>query len=85
MMKLSILSKSFFFVNLLIFDMLNFSGNFYRIRSAFAFGAKRLARLLDCPEENIVSELNQFFMNTWERHGSGIRPDAPNSDLRALN
>ncbi|XP_057533253.1 uncharacterized protein LOC130811094 isoform X1 [Amaranthus tricolor] len=60
-------------------------GNFYRIRSAFAFGAKRLARLLDCPEENIVSELNQFFMNTWERHGSGIRPDAPNSDLRALN
>lgn len=56
-------------------------GNFYRIRSAFAFGAKRLARLLDCSEENIVFELNQFFMNTWERHGSGIRPDAPSSDL----
>ncbi|KMT20330.1 hypothetical protein BVRB_1g003300 [Beta vulgaris subsp. vulgaris] len=63
-------------------------GNFYRIRSAFAFGAKRLARLVDCPEENIIFELNQFFMNTWERHGSGIRPDVPNSDswrLRSTN
>ncbi|KAJ8440668.1 hypothetical protein Cgig2_031085 [Carnegiea gigantea] len=59
-------------------------GNFYRIRSAFAFGAKRLARLLECPKENIVFELNQFFMNTWERHGSGIRPDAPPSDLWQL-
>lgn len=59
-------------------------GNYYRIRSAFAFGAKRLARLLDCPKENIVFELNQFFMNTWERHGSGIRPDAPSSDLWRL-
>ncbi|GAB4861603.1 hypothetical protein Ancab_036796 [Ancistrocladus abbreviatus] len=56
-------------------------GNFFRIRSAFAFGAKRLARLLDCPKEDIVFELNQFFMNTWERHGSGNRPDAPTSDL----
>lgn len=59
-------------------------GNFYRIRSAFAFGAKRLARLLECPKENLAFELNQFFMNTWERHGSGIRPDAPMSDLRRL-
>ncbi|KAI7725443.1 hypothetical protein M8C21_009708 [Ambrosia artemisiifolia] len=55
-------------------------GNFYRIRSAFAFGAKRLARLLDCPQENLVAEINQFFTNTWERHGSGIRPDAPGID-----
>ncbi|XP_074331474.1 uncharacterized protein LOC141668476 isoform X2 [Apium graveolens] len=52
-------------------------GNFYRIRSAFALGAKKMARLLDCPDESIISELNQFFMNTWERHGSGVRPDAP--------
>ncbi|KAK9758060.1 hypothetical protein RND81_01G204000 [Saponaria officinalis] len=55
-------------------------GNFFRIRSAFAFGAKRLARLLDCPKENIAHELNQFFLNTWERHGSGIRPDVPKND-----
>ncbi|KAL3615707.1 hypothetical protein CASFOL_041368 [Castilleja foliolosa] len=55
-------------------------GNFFRIRSAFAFGAKRLARLLECPEENLKFEVNQFFMNTWERHGSGHRPDAPAVD-----
>ncbi|KAK4418526.1 hypothetical protein Salat_2265400 [Sesamum alatum] len=52
-------------------------GNFFRIRSAFAFGAKRLARLLECPKDNLNFEVNQFFMNTWERHGSGNRPDAP--------
>lgn len=56
-------------------------GNFFRIRSAFAFGAKRLARLLECPKENLIYEVNQFFMNTWERHGSGCRPDAPVNDL----
>ncbi|CBI40504.3 unnamed protein product, partial [Vitis vinifera] len=58
-------------------------GNFFRIRSAFAFGAKRLARLLD-PKENIIFEVNQLFMNTWERHGSGHRPDTPRTDLWRL-
>lgn len=56
-------------------------GNFFRIRSAFSFGAKRLARLLNCPKEDIITEVNQFFMNTWERHGSGHRPDAPTASL----
>ncbi|PIN13890.1 Polynucleotide adenylyltransferase [Handroanthus impetiginosus] len=56
-------------------------GNFFRIRSAFGFGAKRLANLLDCPKENLIFEVNQFFMNTWERHGSGHRPDAAGLDL----
>ncbi|XP_077231630.1 uncharacterized protein LOC143864729 isoform X2 [Tasmannia lanceolata] len=56
-------------------------GNFFRIRSAFAFGAKRLARLLECPEENLIAEVNQFFMNTWDRHGSGHCPNAPSTDL----
>ncbi|KAI3960864.1 hypothetical protein MKW92_030764 [Papaver armeniacum] len=59
-------------------------GNFFRIRSAFAFGAKRLARLLDCPKENVISEVNLFFMNTWGRHGSWHRPDAPNADMVCL-
>ncbi|TKY61267.1 hypothetical protein E2542_SST11117 [Spatholobus suberectus] len=59
-------------------------GNFFRIRSAFAFGAKRLARLLDCPKEELFFEVNQFFMNTWVRHGTGQRPDAPNNDLWCL-
>lgn len=52
-------------------------GNFYRIRSAFAFGARRLAKLLDCPKENLIAEINQFFMNTLDRHGNGHRPDVP--------
>ncbi|KAJ4728136.1 putative Poly(A) RNA polymerase cid14 [Melia azedarach] len=59
-------------------------GNFFRIRSAFAFGAKKLARLLDCPKEDLYYEVNQFFMNTWDRHGSGLRPDAPRNDLWGL-
>ncbi|XP_024012741.1 uncharacterized protein LOC18019807 isoform X2 [Eutrema salsugineum] len=56
-------------------------GNFFRIRSAFTLGAKKLARLLECPKENLIHEVNQFFMNTWERHGSGRRPDAPGNDI----
>ncbi|CAM8977470.1 unnamed protein product [Rhodiola kirilowii] len=52
-------------------------GNFFRIRSAFAFGAMKLARLLDCPEEDLYTEVKQFFANTWQRHGNRIRPDAP--------
>uniref|UniRef100_A0A2P2M8I4 Uncharacterized protein MANES_01G247200 n=1 Tax=Rhizophora mucronata TaxID=61149 RepID=A0A2P2M8I4_RHIMU len=59
-------------------------GNFFRIRSAFTFGTKRLARLLDCPKEDLYYEVNQFFLNTWERHGSGHRPDAPRNDLWCL-
>ncbi|OIW02315.1 hypothetical protein TanjilG_11209 [Lupinus angustifolius] len=59
-------------------------GNFYRIRSAFALGAKRLARLLDCPEEESVFEVNQFFTNTWKRHVIGQQPDAPSNDLSLL-
>lgn len=74
-----------FFDNYLIFCHFFFcSGNFYRIRSAFALGAKRLARLLDCPKENLVTEVNQFFSNTWDRHGNGIRPDAPVTDSLVL-
>ncbi|KAE9615366.1 hypothetical protein Lal_00048335 [Lupinus albus] len=59
-------------------------GNFYRIRSAFALGTKRLARLLNCPEEELVFEVNQFFTNTWKRHVSGQQSDAPSSDLSLL-
>ncbi|XP_078431308.1 nucleotidyltransferase isoform X2 [Wolffia australiana] len=59
-------------------------GNFFRIRSAFAFGAKRLAALLECPKEDIISEINMFFMNTWQRHGNGRRPDASGSNLVIL-
>lgn len=56
-------------------------GNFFRIRSAFAYGAKRLEKLLECPKENLIAELNQFFTNTWIRHGSGSRPDVPTPSI----
>lgn len=59
-------------------------GNFFRIRSAFGFGARKLARILECPKECIISEIDQFFLNTWERHGSGQRPDAPSPDVLNL-
>lgn len=29
-------------------------------------------------------EVNQFFLNTWDRHGSGQRPDVPSNDLWRL-
>ncbi|PKA50696.1 hypothetical protein AXF42_Ash021225 [Apostasia shenzhenica] len=43
------------------------------IRAALTFGAENLARLLDCPKEDLLAEINHFFKNTWEWHGS----DAP--------
>ncbi|PUZ42239.1 hypothetical protein GQ55_9G568400 [Panicum hallii var. hallii] len=56
-------------------------GNFFRIRSAFAYGAKRLGKLLEYPKEDLIAELNLFFTNTWIRHGSGSRPDVPTPSL----
>ncbi|CAA7407107.1 unnamed protein product [Spirodela intermedia] len=56
-------------------------GNFYRIRSAFAFGAKRLAALLECPKDDLPSDVDKFFMNIWRQHRSSQRPDAPSPDL----
>ncbi|KAK9153416.1 hypothetical protein Sjap_000896 [Stephania japonica] len=50
-------------------------GNFYRIRSAFTYGARKLGQILLLSTESIPSELKIFFMNTLDRHGSGQRPD----------
>ncbi|GAB2229527.1 hypothetical protein Drorol1_Dr00013773 [Drosera rotundifolia] len=49
--------------------------NFFRIRSAIAFGARKLGRVLSQPEENIAVEVRNFFSNTLDRHGRGQRPD----------
>lgn len=32
----------------------------------------------------MIAEVNQFFLNTWHRHGKGHRPDALESGLRSL-
>ncbi|CAA7392929.1 unnamed protein product [Spirodela intermedia] len=50
-------------------------GNFYRIRSAFTFGARKLGRILTLPEERTAEELNKFFTNTLDRHDSAERSD----------
>ncbi|XP_010515589.1 PREDICTED: uncharacterized protein LOC104791408 isoform X1 [Camelina sativa] len=50
-------------------------GNFYRIRSAFTYGARKLGQIILQSEENISSELRKFFSNMLHRHGSGQRPD----------
>ncbi|KAF2287972.1 hypothetical protein GH714_003647 [Hevea brasiliensis] len=50
-------------------------GNFYRIKSAFTYGARKLGRILSQPEESITDELYKFFSNTLDRHGNGQRPD----------
>eukprot|EP01018_Ginkgo_biloba_P015244 Gb_32202 [translate_table: standard] len=54
-------------------------GNFYRIRSAFTYGVRKLGKILLSPEETIAEELDKFFLNTLERHGKGQRPDVPDS------
>ncbi|GAB2272091.1 hypothetical protein Dimus_006910 [Dionaea muscipula] len=50
-------------------------GNFFRIRSAISFGARKLGIILSQSEENIAEEVSKFFANTLDRHGRGQRPD----------
>ncbi|CAN1303323.1 hypothetical protein LINPERPRIM_LOCUS25802 [Linum perenne] len=50
-------------------------GNFYRIKSAFSYGARKLGLILSQREENVAAELRGFFSNTLDRHGNGQRPD----------
>ncbi|TKY56598.1 Poly(A) RNA polymerase cid14 [Spatholobus suberectus] len=45
-------------------------GNYFRIRSAFKYGARKLGWILMLPEDRIPDELVRFFANTLERHGS---------------
>ncbi|KAL2479333.1 PAP/OAS1 substrate-binding domain superfamily [Abeliophyllum distichum] len=49
-------------------------GNFYRIRSAFSYGAKKLGRILLQPEDGIANELQIFFSSAMQRHGCGQKP-----------
>ncbi|XP_074317524.1 uncharacterized protein LOC141653596 [Silene latifolia] len=50
-------------------------GNFFRIRSAFSYGARKLGQILFQSPENVSEEVRKFFANTLERHGNGQRPD----------
>ncbi|XP_019432322.1 PREDICTED: uncharacterized protein LOC109339354 [Lupinus angustifolius] len=58
-------------------------GNFYRIRSAFKYGARKLGWILMLQEDRIADELNMFFANTPDGHegtqGNDIQ--TPSMDL----
>nr|GEY24796.1 polymerase, nucleotidyl transferase domain-containing protein [Tanacetum cinerariifolium] len=52
-------------------------GNYYRIRSAFRYGARRLGKILQLSTSNIGDEIKKFFVNTLQRHKPKCRPDTP--------
>lgn len=43
-------------------------GNYFRIRSAFRYGARRLGKILQLPNSNIGDEIKMFFRSTLQRH-----------------
>ncbi|KAL3818791.1 hypothetical protein ACJIZ3_004696 [Penstemon smallii] len=55
-------------------------GNFYRVRSAFTYGARKLRRILLQSENCVANELHKFFSNTTARHGGNHRPDVQDLD-----
>ncbi|KAF9670935.1 hypothetical protein SADUNF_Sadunf13G0120900 [Salix dunnii] len=59
-------------------------GNFFRIRSAFKYGGRKLGRILLLPREKIADELKTFFANTLDRHGSDYWSDVQNSELASV-
>ncbi|KAI3667811.1 hypothetical protein L6452_42880 [Arctium lappa] len=50
-------------------------GNYFRIRSAFRLGARKLGRILQMPSGNIGDEIKKFFTNTLQRHKPKYGPD----------
>lgn len=56
-------------------------GNFYRIRGALKYGARKLGWILLLPRERIGNELKMFFSNTLDRHGSNCWTDIQNPSL----
>ncbi|KAF8081100.1 hypothetical protein N665_0907s0022 [Sinapis alba] len=47
--------------------------NFYRIRTAFTFGARKLGKIILQSEQDISSELRKFFSNMLHKHRKGQR------------
>ncbi|CAM0874473.1 unnamed protein product [Alopecurus aequalis] len=56
-------------------------GNFYRIRSAFDLGARKLGKILQVPANSAVPEVNQFFRSTLKRNHTMVRPDVQDITL----
>ncbi|XP_062015400.1 uncharacterized protein LOC133731965 isoform X2 [Rosa rugosa] len=59
-------------------------GSFYRICSAFKYGARKLGWILLLPAERISDELNKFFANTLDRHESKCQTTVQNNALLEL-
>ncbi|PON37671.1 hypothetical protein PanWU01x14_318290 [Parasponia andersonii] len=56
-------------------------GNFYRIRSAFKFGTRKLGWILSLSGERMADELKKFFANTLDGHGSNCSKNMVDSTL----
>ncbi|MFS7902961.1 putative PAP/25A-associated, polymerase, nucleotidyl transferase domain-containing protein [Helianthus anomalus] len=51
-------------------------GNYFRIRSAFRYGARRLGKILQQPNSNIKDDIKMFFRSTLQRHKPKCGPDS---------
>lgn len=60
------------------------AGSFYRICSAFKYGARKLGWILLLPAERISDELNKFFANTLDRHESKHQTNVQNNAVLEL-
>ncbi|KAL0919527.1 hypothetical protein M5K25_011625 [Dendrobium thyrsiflorum] len=58
-------------------------GGFFRIRSALAYGARKLGQLLLLPASSIRDEVNMLFMSTLVENGGGERPDVQDLSSRS--
>nr|GLL30884.1 uncharacterized protein LOC109173649 [Ipomoea trifida]GMD12329.1 uncharacterized protein LOC109173649 [Ipomoea batatas] len=57
-------------------------GNYYRIRSAFKYGARKLGRILLSSPDKIGDGITKFFANTIDRHGHNRFYNLKHSSLK---
>lgn len=60
-------------------------GSYYRIRSAFKYGARKLGHILLLPRERIANEVKRFFANTLQRHGHSFSNVSSSSHSRTFS
>ena len=66
---LVVIFSYYFFLSILIFFYCPL-GNFYRIRSAFNYGARRLSQVLSLPVDKVADGIHKFFSNAIAWHGN---------------
>lgn len=50
-------------------------GNFYRVRCALSYGAKKIKEIFMVPRDSMVEGLKKYFKDTLKRNGTGHRAD----------